>query len=147
MGARARRVADIVAIALALPRAARAQHGQCGLQLLQSHLQDVQEECCYNEAHSVAARLEPNLLGYWQFENGPGERVITDMSDNGRDGRVEEGNPDWRDSSLAGGSHSMYFNPDRGDIARATGQGLPRGNEERTLMGWFKRGDGEENGM
>ena len=96
------RLLAAVALALGTRHAAQARngHSQCGLSVLQSHLADVQTECCFDEAKQVGERLGEDLRVYWRFEEGEGD-VVRDMSDNGNDGRLNRG-PQWVNSDLGG---------------------------------------------
>ena len=104
MRSHARLLATVASLALVTHRAVQARNGghQCGLSVLQSHLADVQGECCFSEGRQVAQRIGPNLRAYWNFEDGDGSEVARDLSDNGNDGTVQGAS--WERSSLAGAS-------------------------------------------
>ena len=112
---------------------------------LQTHLAAVQEECCFGAGVSDFAE---HLVGYWNFEDGPGSATVTDASGNGHDGRIVGSRTDaskYPASSLAGGRYGQSFQGQVPDTVRMEGNDwLPMGKAARTLIWWVKdyHGDG-----
>ena len=112
---------------------------------LQTHLAAVQEECCFGAGVSDFAE---HLVGYWNFEDGPGSATVTDASGNGHDGRIVGSRTDaskYPASSLAGGRYGQSFQGQVPDTVRMEGNDwLPMGKAARTLSWWVKdyHGDG-----
>ena len=133
------------AVALLLLGAGRtAQAQQCDLSVLQSHLAEVQAQCC---AGAGVSEYAEHLIGYWNFEDGPGSSVVTDASGNGHDGRIigsRTGPSKYPASSLAGGSYAQSFQGDVSDTVRMEGNAwLPMHRSPRTLTWWVKGYDGD----
>ena len=63
----------------------------------------VQQECCAGAGTSDFAE---HLVGYWNFEDGQGSQVASDMSGNQRDAQLGS-TTGWVDSDLAGGAGAM----------------------------------------
>ena len=113
------------------PKHVRAQG--CSLSGLQTHLATVQEECCYDDS---AAGLQEDLVAYWNFEEGPGNRGVEDVTGNGHDGTWRSGRSGddmWIDSPLAGGQYGHDFRGSFDDVIEiAHKDGFPTGSSART---------------
>jgi hypothetical protein len=90
-----------------------------------------------------------HLMGYWNFEDGPGSTTVTDVTGNGQVGRVvggSQGTTKWPPSELAGGRFAKSFDDDPNDvIVIEAPRFLPKGRNARTMMFWTKgcgQGDG-----
>ena len=93
-----------------------------------------------SDQQAVVTRLQQSLIGYWNFEDGPGSATASDASGNGHVGRIKGSRHDagkWPVSCLAGGSYAQDF---RGTIEDTIivdeKAGMPTGNEPRTTMFW-----------
>ena len=98
---------------------------------------------------AATAHLLPDLLGYWNFEDGPGSPTASDASGNGHTGRINGGRHDgtkWPQSGLAGGSYAQDFQGSADDTIIVDHlAGFPTGNSPRTTMLWMRScgGDGQ----
>ena len=88
------------------------------------------------------SRLHEHLLGYWNFEDGPGSTTANDASGNGHTGRIHGGRHDaskWPQSGLAGGSYAQDFRGTVDDTMIVGNKaGFPTGNSPRTTMLWSR---------
>jgi len=82
----------------------------------------------------VIAVADPNLVGWWTFDEGRGSRVV-DWSGHGRHGTLH-GTPTWADGY--DGAGMAFDGPLSGDYVEVTGYPGVLGKQDRTVGAWIQ---------